>query len=282
MVANVARIAKGIGRLVLDPQFTEVATKTLKASKSTQGFTGFGKQVKNAFVEAEKQTKGTPFYKNLWKAIKDFPKNIGNTWKNTTGAWNKTKGIAGEFGKILPAIFGALTVGFELRNIIPAFQDKGIVGGLLETVKSIGKVACSFAGFAIGAALITWPFPFVGGLIGAIATDMVTSAIVGHGYADQKAEIENQKKAEEQQYNDTLKEMQKYQQGNPFASTNQLAYSGQNNYANQGFVMPKMTMTPQQTMQLGQMLYSNGMTTSPMDQDFMAMTSGMNRLNYIG
>ena len=277
MVANIARIAKGVGRLVFDPQFTEVATNTLKLSKKANGFTGFHKQVKNAFLEAEKQTKGTPFYRNLWKSIKDFPSNIGNTWKNTSGAWNKTKGIAGEFGKILPAIFGAVTVGFELRNIIPAFQDKGLVGGLLETAKSVGKVACSFAGFAIGQALI--PIPFVGGLIGAIATDMVTSAIVGHGYADQKAEIEAQKKAEEQQYQDTLKQMQQYQQqtGNPFANTNQTAYAG-----NQGFVMPKMTMTPQQTMQLGQMLYSNGMTTNPMDQDFMAMTSGMNRLNYMG
>lgn len=277
MVANIARIAKGVGRLVFDPKFTEVATNTLKVSKKANGFTGFHKQVKNAFLEAEKQTKGTKFWSNLWKSIQDFPKNIGNTWKNTSGAWNKTKGIAGEFGKILPAIFGAITVGFELRNIIPAFQDKGLVGGLLETAKSTGKVACSFAGFAIGQALI--PIPFVGGLIGAIATDMVTSAIVGHGYADQKAEIEAQKKAEEQQYQDTLKQMQQYQQqtGNPFANTNQTAYAG-----NQGFVMPKMTMTPQQLMQMGQMLYSNGMTTNPMDQDFMAMTSGMNRLNYIG
>lgn len=279
MVANVARItsriAKGVGRLVFDPKFTEVATDTLKLSKKSQGFTGFHKQVKNAFLEAEKQTKDTPFYRNLWKSIKDLPSNIGNTWKNTTGAWNKTKGIAGEFGKILPAVFGAITVGFELRNIIPAFQDNGIVGGLTETAKSFVRVGTSFAGFAIGQALI--PIPFVGGLIGAIATDMVTGAILGHGYGDQKAEIEEQKKAEEQQYQDTLKQMQEYQQGNPFANTNKLAYAG-----NQGFVMPKMTMTPQQTMQLDQMLYSNGMTTNPMEQDFMAMTSGMNRLNYMG
>ena len=272
MVANIARITKGIGRLVFDPKFTEVATNTLKLSKKANGFSGFHKQVKNAFLEAEKQTKGTPFYQNLWKSIKDFPQNVSNTWKNTSGAWNKTKGIAGEFGKILPALFGALTVGFELRNIIPAFQDKGIVGGVLETLKSTGKVACSFAGFAIGQALI--PIPFVGGLIGAIATDMVTSAIVGRGYGEQKAEAEEMRKAEEQQYNDTQQQLQQYYQqtGNPFANQNQLAS------ANQGLVMPKMTMTPQQMMQMRQMLYSNGMTTNPIDQDFMAMTSGMNRL----
>ena len=78
MVANIARvttrIAKGVGRLVFDPKFTEEATNALKLSKKAQGFSGFHKQVKNAFLEAETKTAGTPFYKNLWKSIKDFPK----------------------------------------------------------------------------------------------------------------------------------------------------------------------------------------------------------------
>ena len=40
------------------------------------------------------------------------------------------------------------------------------------------------------------------------------------------------------------------------------------------------TMTPQQLMSLNQMLYSGGFG-NPMDQDFMAMTSGINKLNYM-
>ena len=44
---------------------------------------------------------------------------------------------------------------------------------------------------------------------------------------------------------------------------------------------PQMTMTPQELMAMKQKLYGGGLT-SPMDQDFMAMTSGINRLNYLG
>ena len=43
--------------------------------------------------------------------------------------------------------------------------------------------------------------------------------------------------------------------------------------------IPKPAMSPQQLMALQQMLYS-GAAANPMDQDFMAMTSGMNRLNF--
>ena len=38
-------------------------------------------------------------------------------------------------------------------------------------------------------------------------------------------------------------------------------------------------MTPQQLMALKQILYSNSMA-NPMDQDFMAMATGMNNLNF--
>ena len=46
------------------------------------------------------------------------------------------------------------------------------------------------------------------------------------------------------------------------------------------FSVPQPTMTPQQLMAMQQQLYG-GSLTSPMDQDFMAMTCGLNKVNYM-
>lgn len=266
----VTRVAKSFGRLIFDPKFTETVTNTLKNSKKINGYSKFGTQVKDAFIAAENKTKNTPFWKNLWKSIKTLPEDISKSCANAKGFSNKTKGIFGQLGKRATAIFGAITVAFELPNLFSSFKDEGLVGGLLETIKSTGRVASQFAGFAIGQAII--PIPIIGGLVGAFASEFLYSTLAGKSHLEKKRELEDINKAAEQQYQDTLKQMQKSQKNTPYGNTNQLAGN---------ITIPKATMTPQQVMQLGQALYGGGMT-NPMDQDFMSMTSGMNRLNLMG
>jgi len=269
MVA-VTKIAQCVGRLIFDPKFTDVAANTLKASKKVHGYSKFHTQVKDAFVAAHKQTEKTPFWKNLWKSIKTLPEDISESFANAKGAKNKALSVLGQLGKRATAIFGLFTVALELPNLFASFKDEGLVGGLFETIKTTGRVASSFAGFAIGQALI--PIPIVGGLVGANVFSFIYDKIAGKSYLEKKEELESANKAAEKQYQDTLKQMQMLQQNTPLGNTNQLT---------ENYTVPKPTMTPQQLMQLRQALYSGGMT-NPMEQDFMSMTSGMNRLNMMG
>ena len=198
-----------------------------------------------------------------------LPEDAKSAWKGASGAWGKTKALGKTFWKRMPLIGGALMVAFELPNIFSAFKDKGLVGGIVETAKSGSRLVGSMAGFAIGQALI--PIPVLGGLIGGIAGDWLVSKIVGKSHTEKKAEAEEQQQA-------MLEQMQQAQQGIEYPQ--QGAYSSQNQTV-PPITTPQMTMTPQQLMAMQQQLYGGGLT-SPMDQDFMAMTSGINRLNYLG
>ena len=275
-VSSIGRIAKAAGKLAfMDDGFSKIAETTLKNSKKAQGWSNIHKQIGNAFKEAERQTCNDSFWKNLWeKNICGFPKDIANAWKGSSGAWGVTKAIGGQVMKRLPVIFAAL----ELFNIIPAFKEEGLISGLKETVRSASRLTAGMAGFIAGQALI--PIPILGGLIGAIGTDLLVdkglNLILGKSYAERKAEAEEAKLTQEQQYQEQQKQLQDLQQNNPYMNM----YGSQNQLASNNYINMRPTMTPQQIMAMRGMLYGGGMT-NPMDQDFMAMTSGINRLNYM-
>lgn len=277
-VGTIGRIAKAASKLAfMDDDFSRFATEALKkSSKATnwknipnQNWSSIHKQIGRAFKEAENKTTNSSFWKNLWeKNICGFPKDIANAWKGSSGILGTTKAIGGQLLKRLPVIFAA----FELFNIIPAIKDEGLFSGIKETVRSAIRLTTSMAGFIAGQALI--PIPLVGGLIGAIATDLIvgkcTDLILGKSYSERKAEAEEAKSSQEQQYKEQLEQYQKAVQNSPYGDMNQYA---------QDYTKTRPTITPQQLMALKAMLYGGGMT-NPMDQDFMEMTSGIGRLNY--
>lgn len=272
-MVSIGRIANSTSRLLFDPVFTEKATEAIKLSRKTHGWKNFHKQVYDGFSIAEKESlRQNP---NLWKGMKKslttFPGAIKGAWNNAQG-FGKFKAIGKEFWKRMPLIGGIVMVGFELPNILSAFQDKGLVGGITEVAKSGSRLIGSMAGFAIGQALI--PIPVVGGLIGGVVGEWLIGKIVGKSHTEKKQEMQEalaqSNNAEQQAL--ALQQMLA-QQNNPYAQFAQNPYGNYN--------IPQATMTPQQIMQLQQMLYSGGGLNSPMEQDFMAMTSGINRLNYM-
>ena len=261
-ISGIGRIAKSAGKLIfMDPKFTETAEKALKASKKAQGWKNIHKQIGDAFVSAEKATAKDPFWKDLWhKQILGTPKDLKNAWINSKGIWGTTKAIGKQVLHRLPIIFTL----FELPNIFSAFKDEGIIGGCTEILKSGTRLATSMAGFLIGQALI--PIPILGGLIGAFATDWLTSKVIGKSHSEKKAELEEaQKQGDALQYQNQMELMK---QQNPNA---------QQNFTASNINTPKMTVTPQQLMMMQNALYGGGMTNT-MDQDFMAMSSGINNL----
>ena len=245
-MVGISRILKAGGRLLFDPKFQDTVTDSIKASKKVSGYKNMHVQIKDAFIKANNATKNTTF----WGSMKE--------------SLSKSKAVFKQLGKRMPLLGVLLTIGFEVPNIVSAFKDKGLVGGLVETGKSTARLAGATAGFAIGQALI--PIPIVGGLIGAIAGDWLVSKVVGKSHSEKKAEAE----AAAQQQNE-------YVQNNydPSFYGQQQTGSG---VTTSNYTQP--TMTPQQLMAMQQMLYNGGFG-NPMDQDFMAMTSGINRLNYL-
>ena len=269
MVA-IGRIASSVGHLLFNPKFQETASQTLKASKKAQGWSRMHVQIGDAFKAANNATKNTSFWSEMRTSATSLPRDISSTWKNTSGFWNKTKGVFGQLGKRMPLIGGALMVAFELPNLFSAFKDKGLVGGLLETGKSTARLCGFMGGMAIGQALI--PIPIVGGIIGGIAGDWLISKIVGKSHSEKKQEQQEALAQATQQ--EAAAQQLLMQNPNIFNSSNY----AQNGITNQ-FAQP--TITPQQLMQMEMMLRSGyGLNNNSMDQDFMATTSGINRLNY--
>ncbi len=221
------------------------------------------------------------FWKSTWHALKTTPKKIAQGWRvggkladraGKTGlskTWSQFKGSLSGIGKRMPLIFSLMVVLPELPNIFSAFKDKGLVGGVAETGKTALRLGAGMTAAAIGQALI--PIPILGGIVGYMAGDWLMSKFTGKSHSEKKAELEE---AQQQQIAQQQAMMQQYNT-NPFGTnTNPTTVQPQ-------FNIPKPTMTPEQLMAMKQMLYNNSMA-NPMDQDFMAMTSGMNRLNYLG
>ena len=165
----------------------------------------------------------------------------------------------------MPLIGTLLIAVTELPNIFSAFKDKGLAGGIAETGKAGLRLGAGMAGAAIGQALI--PIPIVGGLVGYIAGDWLMSKFTGKSHSEKKAEAEQAQLASQQQ-------MMNQYGTNPYAMP-QMA----NQAAANQFSIPQPTVSAQELMAMQRALYSQG-AGNPMDQDFMAMTSGINRLNY--
>ena len=269
MVAGISRFFNAVGKLAfMEPEYTRIAEETLKKSIKQQGYKNIHTKIKDCFVKAEEATKHDSFLGGLKRSVLDFPSEIKAGWANK-GVLGKLKGIGGPLVRRLPLLFAA----FEIPNILSAFQDKGLIGGATEVVKTGTRMAGGMAGFIAGQALI--PIPIIGGLIGAIGADWLIGKVIGKSHTEQKEEaIAQAQEAEAQAL--ALQQQLAQQQMSPYNQQ-------MNPYAQQmmpQFNVPRMAMSPQQIMAMQQMLYGGGMT-NPMEQDFMAMTSGMNRLNYM-
>jgi hypothetical protein len=268
----VSRIASAAGKLIfMDPKFTETAEKALAASHKAQGWKNIHRQMGDCFVKAEQATRNESFLGGLKKLITDIPKDLQSGWASK-GAWGKFKGIGGAVLKRLPLLFVAM----ELPNIISAFKDEGLVGGICETLKSGTRMAASMAGFTIGQALI--PLPVVGGLIGCFVTDFITSKILGKSHTEKKEEAQEALAKADSAEQQALA-LQQQLAFDPRLVNNNYSYSTNPYSQNMNFNIPQPTMTPQQLMAMQQMLCSG--SQNAMDQDVMATMSGINRINYM-
>ena len=223
------------------------------------------------------------FWKSTWHALKTTPKKIRQGWMaggriaDKTGKtglskfWSQFKGSLSGIGKRMPLIFSLMVVLPELPNIFSAFNDKGLIGGITETGKTVLRLGAGMTTAAIGQALI--PIPILGGIVGYMAGDWLMSKFTGKSHSEKKAELED---AQKQQLTQQQAITEQYST-NPFGRNTNI----NTNTVQPQFNIPKPTISPEQLMAMQQMLYNNSMS-NPMDQDFMAMTSGMNRLNYLG
>ena len=241
--------------------------------------------IKKGTTAAEKhnemlQQKHGGFWKSTWESLKTTPKKIMQGWKTggrkadragKTGfskGWTQFKGALSGLGKRMPLIFTLMAIIPEIPNIFSAFKDEGLGGGVKETGKTALRVGAGTAVGAITQALI--PIPFLGFIVGYTAGDWLMSKVTGKSHSEKKLEAEEA----------LIQQQASMQNGygmSPFS--NPYYMINNNQMQTQTLNTPQMTMTPQQLMTLQHMLYSNTMA-NPMDQDFMAMTSGINRLNF--
>lgn len=268
---SIGRIARNIGHLIFNPKYGDKVTSTIKAARRLNVQKGLKKNnsifshIGEGFVRADKATAKTPLWKSMKNSITSLPKDMKSMWKNTAGAWGKTKGVFKVLGKRMPVIGGALMVAFELPNILSAFKDKGLVGGVLE----IGKSAVRLTGFMGGMAIGTAFGGIIGGLAGGFVGDWLVSRIVGKSHSEEKAEAEEMAMAQQAQLQAMMQQNPQYAQaftGNPYASQPQTS-------------IPQTTVTPQELAMMQQQLYGG---TNSLSDDFMANASGINRLNLMG
>lgn len=270
--------------------FTKAMRSTIKnrAANGQSYMQSVWSGIKNGAIKAEEHNKIANkrhggFWGSTWHAFKTTPKKIVQGWNvggklaeraGKTGlskTWAQFKGALKGIGKRMPLLFSLMAVLPELPNIFSAFKDNGIVGGITETGKTALRLGSGMVGAAIGQALI--PIPILGGIVGYMAGDWLMSKFTGKSHSEKKAELEE---AQQQQIAQQQTMMQQYNT-NPFGpntNTNPTTIQSQIN-------IPQPTMTQEQLIAMQQMLYNNSMS-NPMDQDFMAMTSGINKLNYLG
>lgn len=228
------RIANVYPEMVLGTG-TEIVGQTLKSTKGsvwTKAKAGFKALEKDV---AAKQAVEGGFFKRLGKNLVSTPSTIKNAavdgykaakLAGKSGIWGGTKGFLSGIGKKLPFIGAALMVVTELPNVWTATKEQGIGQGVKEVAKSGARLGGGAIGAAIGAATI----PVVGGLIGWIAGEWLTSKIVGQSYSEQKAEA-IEKLAQAQQ---TPQMQQPSFTGNPDMNTGMYnnPMNGYNDYSN--------------------------------------------------
>jgi len=196
------RYAKAMPGFMFGTQ-SELMGETLKKSYKTQGWTKMGTQIADAFEKgvvtheaAVKKNGG--FFRNMWKDLTSIYPDTKNKWKaagrladiknkSALGKfWTQFKSLGKVFGKRMPLIGAALTLAFELPNIVKATWNDGLLAGAWETGKTGVRLGTGALGGAIGSALI--PIPFVGAIVGYALGDMVGRFIVGKSYSEKQAE----------------------------------------------------------------------------------------------
>ena len=222
------------------------------------------------------------FWKNTWASLRSFPKKVAQGWRvggkladkaGQTGLsklWSQFKGSLSGIGKRMPLLFSLMVVLPEIPNRFLAFKDRDLAGGTLEIGKTALRLGAGMTAAAIGQALI--PIPIVGGIVGYMAGDWLMSKFTGKSHSEKKAEAEQ---AQQEQLAQQQAMMQQYGM-NPFGT--QISPSGMN-IPQQQLNIPSPTISPQELMAMQRMLYNSGVG-NPYDQDFMAMASGINKLNF--
>lgn len=245
-IGSIARIAsKGwnyAGRLIFDDRFATEITKSIKNQRQIlkasgkNSFTGFHKQVKDAFISAEKATSDKKIFQSLKDSLNGYRKDVKDLWTNPSlkggkGLMSKIGGTFKGLWKRAPLIGTVLMVAFELPNIFKATKEGGLINGAAETGKSAVRIAAGVACGAIGTAILG---P-LGSIPGFIIGDLLGKLVVGKSYSEKKA-------AQEQK----IAEM-----------TGMNGIPGQQTTPYQTIPQMQMTMSPQELMALQQMLYSN-------------------------
>ena len=246
-IGSIARIAsKGwnyAGRLIFDDRFATEITKSIKNQRQIlkasgkNSFTGFHKQVKDAFISAEKATSDKKIFQSLKDSLKSYKTDVSALWKSDKKLFSNFGGTLKGLGKRAPLIGTALMVAFELPNIFKATKEGGLINGAAETGKSAVRIAAGVACGAIGTAILG---P-LGSIPDFIIGDLLGKLVVGNSYSEKKA-------AQEQK----IAEM-----------TGMNGIPGQQTTPYQTIPQMQMTMSPQELMALQQMLYSN---TQPQPQ----------------
>lgn len=145
------------------------------------------------------------------------------------------KGFFKGIGKNMPFIGAAMTLLFEIPNIVTATKEQGIGQGIAETVKAGARLIGGAAGAAIGSAIC----PGIGTMVGWVAGEWLTSKIVGKSYTEKKDEALEEAQTLTEAQNQTQMQQQDYTQmqtpnfnGNPYNTNPMYAYnSGLDNYA---------------------------------------------------
>ncbi len=253
-MVSVGRIATNFGKLLFDAEYMTAMEKSMKnavkvnkaADKSI--FSGFGKQIKNSFLDAERATKSTGVFEGLTNSAKSFPSDISKAWKAETSLGKQLKGVLGQFGKRIPLIGTGLMLVFELPNIFKATTEGGIVSGVVETAKAGLRTGGGALGAVIGQAIC--PIPIVG-LLGGIIGYSLTGMLTGRTYTEKKEELAqamNNSQNAQQQAAQTLYAAQQ----NPFAAGNSYPSVPQNAYGQTQSTIPIMnfasgaTISPQE------------------------------------
>lgn len=178
-----------------------------------------------------------------------------------------TKGFFKGLGKNMPLIGAAMTIAFEIPNIVKASKEQGIGQG----VKEIGKAGARLAGGGIGAAIGSAICPGIGTMIGWIAGEWLTSKVVGKTYSEKVAEAEmaQQEAIEQQQQQQQQAGQIPFQGGqtyNPYANPTTNPYQVPNTNP---MINPYATGFDTNTMALNPFPYS---------EDIMARNIDFNQL----
>ena len=137
------------------------------------------------------------FFKSMKKSLTGIFPDIKTGWKEAgeaaeaaskTKFWAQIKSVGKVLGKRMPLIAALGTLIIEAPNIFKATKDEGLLTGVGETAKTAGRLGISTVCGAITQALI--PVPFLGGMVGFIAGDMLGRFIFGKSYTEKQAQKE--------------------------------------------------------------------------------------------